>query len=566
MFGSKRWSPALAALVGLSLILWSSPALAWEFTMEGAMSWEFEAIGQNGPNGFFGRYDTDAGSGIAGAPAGTFAPLNAWLGEQGGGIVSGTDGSWNTQYMAVDMQLRMNTALRIRAQYYIGEWNPPPDAATGGLIASEYLNSRLPGIQQSMSPGYWNYMYLSGQLPWGSLSLGKRPSVWGTGLSWNGDESRTSESFSLTAPYGPLRVGLSFYPSRRGSTGDYYNPDFDKNNTRIWDATAPNVTYRCGALDTGVIFVANNRHSGGEGIIDTPANRQVEYRYRDRYETYGGAYIKYYPSPIFFNAEVTWLHQTNRNRRKTAAGAPAANVRDTYIEHWRWMTEIAALAGPMRFSLLYAWFSGGDRRNGSQIDRNGILESDSFANTGLFRPYSYLQVYGYGLGHFVNGSTGNGYAEDASIYGARIDYSLAANLNLFGTFFWAERVSQSGFGWGCIRPDIDADAAFTAGDYGGGVEMGFGPNGAPSIPDSHLGWEINAGFVWQLLEGFVVSSTFAYWQPGNWYKYACIDKSVPNWANPPGTLGSSNPADWGINPDRSIDPIWGMELVVSGEF
>ncbi len=565
MISGKRLSLALVALAGLYLVLSSGPVAAWEFSMEGAFSWELEAIGQLGKNGFFGRYDSDAGSGIVGAPAGTFAPLNAWLGEQGGGIVSGSDGSWNTQYMSIDMQLRMNNALRIRGQYYIGEWNPPSDAATGNLVASEYLNSRLPGIQQAMSPGYWNYVYLSAQLPWGILSLGKRPSAWGTGLSWNGTESRTSESFSITAPYGPLRIGLSFYPSRRGSSGDYYNPDFDKNNTRIWDATAPNITYRCGALDTGVIFVANNRHRGGEGIVDTPDNRQT-LGYRDRYETYAGAYIKYYPSPIFFNAELTWFQQTNRNRRKDAGGAPAANIRDTYIEHWRWVTEISTLAGPMRVALLYAWFSGGDRRNGRQIDRNGILDSDSFSNTGLFRPYSYLQVYGYGLGHFVNTTTGNGYAEDASIYGARVDYSVAANLNLFGTFFWAERASRSGFGWGCIRPDISADAPFVAGEYGGGVELGFGPNGAPSIPDSHLGWEVNAGFVWQLLEGFVVNATFAYWQPGNWYKFACIDKGVLNWANPPGALGSTNPADWGINPDRTIDPIWGMELVLNGEF
>jgi hypothetical protein len=558
----KRGLLVLTVLIGFGLLFLPGTASAWEFTMEGGLTWELEAIGQQGTNGFFGRYDVDAGSGLAGAPAGTFAPLNAWLGEQGGGLVSGSDGSWNTQYMGIDMQLRLSKALRIRAQYYIGEWNPPADAATGSLVASEYLNNRHPGIQQSMSPGYWNYARISAQLPWGTLSLGKRPSVWGTGLSWNGTESRSSESFSLTAPYGPLRFGLSFYPSRRGSTGDYYNPDFDKNNTRIWDATAPNITYRCGALDSGIIFVTNNRHRGGEGIIDSPANRQTG-SYRDRYEYFGGAYIKYYPSPIFFNAELTWFQQTNRNRQKDAAGGPAANVRDTYIEHWRWMSEIAALAGPMRVSLLYAWFSGGDRRNGRQIDRTGILASDSFANTGLFRPYSYLQVYGYGVGHFVNGATGNGYVEDASVYGARADYSLAANLNVYGSFFWAERVSQSGFGWGCITPDIDP-ANVT--DYGGGVAMGFGPNGAPSIPDNHLGWEVNAGFDWQLLEGFVAGATFAYWQPGNWYKYACIDKGVVNWANPPGVVGSTNPADWGINPDRSIDPIWGMELLLNAEF
>ncbi|MFH1115102.1 MAG: hypothetical protein V1792_14420 [Pseudomonadota bacterium] len=557
MNGKRRCRRALIVPAALCMVLMAGMAFGWEFTMEGSLSWELEAIGQNGTNGFFGKYDVDAGSGIAGAPAGTFAPLNAWLGEQGGGLVSGSDGSWNTQYMSFDMELRMNEALRIRAQYYIGEWNPPADAATGSLVASEYLNDRHPGIQQAMSPGYWNYAFLSAQLPWGTVSLGKRPSEWGTGLSWNGDESRTSESFSITAPYGPFRVALGFYPSRRASSNEYYNPDMDKNNSRVWDATVPNITYRCGALDTGVQFTTVRRHSGGEGRVDTPDNRRTAYTYRDREETYGGVYIKYYPSPIFFNAELTWFDQTNRNRRKDAGGGPAAGVRDTYIEHWRWMTEVSTLAGPMKVSLLYAWFSGGDRRNGSQIDRNGILASDSFANTGLFRPFSYLQVYGYGVGHFVNGSTGNGYVEDASVYGGRVDYSVAANLNVYGSFFWADRASKSGFGWGCITPDIDP-ADITG--YGGAVNMGYGVAGAPSIPDSNLGWEINGGFDWQLLEGLVVNATFAYWQPGKWYKYACVDKGVVNWADP---TAANN---WGINPNRSIDPIWGMELVVNAEF
>jgi hypothetical protein len=332
----------------------------------------------------------------------------------------------------------------------------------------------------------------------------------------------------------------------------------------------------------GVQYVQISRHSGGEAFIPevdadgnpvgAPADRLTQ-NYRDRDDLYAGAYFKYYNGRIFFNSEVTWYEQTTRNRRKLAGGGAAPGVRDDYIQHWRYMVEASALAGPARLALLYAWFQGDDRRggqflNGAQapgnvtyIDRRGTLRSNSFANSGLFRPYSMILAYQYGTGMFINGDTGNGYLEDAIVYGARADYALAANLNVYGTFVWAERQSKSGFGWGAIAPDTGAT--------NGSIVMRGTANadrvGAPNIPDTALGWEVDAGFTWKLLEGLVVSNTFGYWQPGAWYKFACIDKSVAGWGLA-GVPGSTNPGDWGINPDRPIDPVWQWQIVVNGEF
>lgn len=541
---------ALFAIAGLLVVLTAAPASAWEFTMKGAWSWEVEFLGQTGNAGFFGPYDVDAGSGVAGTGAGFFAPYNLWTGQLGYRMVSGSDASWNTQYFTSFMELRMNKALRVRGIYYIGEWNPPNNAATGNLVASEYFNDRFPGIQQSFSPGYWNALWLTAELPWGVLSIGKRPSTWGMGLGWNGEFTRSSESLSLFAPYGPFRVALSIYPSRNSGATDYYNPDYDKNNKRDYDA-ALNVTYRSGPMDFGVQGNIVSTHRGGERVIATPATRMGN-SMRDRSDFYGGVYLKYYTGVIFFNAEVDWYARTDRVRDRGAGGAIVLGVTDTYIEHWRAATELSMLAGPAKLGLLWAWSTGGDRRNGRQIDRTGILRSNSFANTGLFKPYSYLQVYSYGLGNFIDGSTRYGYVEDANVYGARLDYAIAANLNMYGTFFWAERQSKSGFGWGALFPDP------TATD--GTVVLGTGPNGAPSIPDTFLGWEVDLGVDWKLLEGLTLNTTFAYWQPGEWYKYACIDKNVVGWGVP----NAAN--NWGVNPDRSIDPVWGLRFLVNGEF
>lgn len=560
----RKTLSVLAVVTGLAIVLAVSPASAWEFNMQGSFGWELEFLGQNGGSGFFGPYDVDAGSGVAGTVVGQFAPYNLWHGQPSWRMVSASDSSWQTQYMSSNMELRMNKALRVRGLYYIGEWTPSPATspegfqqdARGNLPASEYLNQRYPGIQQSFSPGYWNTLWLSAQLPWGEMSIGKRPSTFGMGLGWNGNFTRSSESCSLYAPYGPFRFGLSFYPSRRIFTdGSYYQEDYDKNNTRMYDA-AFTMTYRCGPIDFGFLSNVVQGHRGGEGRIESPADR-ITGSYRDRDDFYGGIYLKYYTGVLFFNAEVDWYARTDRNRQKTAAGAPAANVRDTYVEHWRWATEMSVLSGPMKVGILYAWLSGGDRRNGRQIDRNGILRTDSFSNTGLFRPYSYLMVYSYGLGNFIDTTTTYGYAEDASVYGARLDYAIAANLNVYGTFFWADRASQSGFGWGAISPTVTRGGVIVS---DGTVTLGTGPAGAPSVPDSNLGWEVDLGMDWKLLEGLNVLTTLAYWQPGNWFKYACIDKNVPGWGAP---TAANN---WGINPERAIDPIWGLRVIISGDF
>jgi len=226
---------------------------------------------------------------------------------------------------------------------------------------------------------------------------------------------------------------------------------------------------------------------------------------------------------------------------------------------------------------LFAWSAAPDRRNGAYIDRTGLIQDPginaaSFSNTGLFRPYSYLMVYAYGLGTHINADTNNGYVEDASILASKIDYAVASNLNVRGSFFYANRTTKSGYPWGFIQPDITLT--------NGTVRwVGLGTNATnltnlthtaatsvipPNIPDTHLGWEVDAGVDWKLLEGFTVNCTLAYWQPGRWFSYACVDKAVPGWATAVNAPSYANL--WGVIPDRNIDPVWGLELKVSGEF
>jgi hypothetical protein len=636
MLRNRVWLPAL--VLALCMSLTASSASAWEFSMDGVFTWKYVYLTQTGHNGFFGQYNAD-GFSIA-TNQGTSGNLNAWLGREAGNtFVSGSDSSKATQYMSTNMQIRLNPAIRVRGNYYIGEWAspflnnntytagfptygfPPNSLGVGNLVSSEYLEYRSSGVQRSMSPGYWNTLWLTADMPWGILAVGKRPSIFGTGLAWNGVENRSSETLSLSVPYGPLLIAIGFYPSRRANTEVvpipnpaaaggtalgtggvpvYYNLDFDKTNTRIYDF-GPSVAYRNGPLDAGVIVNWIKAHRGpeglfattgatGAGVLATDANR-LAVPSIDREDFYGGVYVKYFNGRSFFNAEFDWYDRRDvTNGGSPSAGATAAFRAPAYIQAYRLMAEAGAVCGPTKLSLLYSWMNGPDRRGHrthginqgsflgrahveqSQSSPNPIIQSNSSSNTGLFRPYSYLMVYNYGMGAFFNADTGNGYADDASIFAARLDYAIAANLNIFASGIYADRIGNA-YGWGFLSP-IDRAGNLTPqvwGFYRGPVPgadtgLAYTTNRRPNIPDSNLGWEIDAGFDWKLLEGLNLNATFAYWQPGKWFNYACVDKSVIGW-NTASANAAGDPANYfGIRPNRTIDAILAAEIMVVGEF
>jgi len=559
-----------------------------------------------GDGGFFGPYDVDNRPGIANLQA-----VNAWLGTHSNALqnfqtgvavagfagvfnpaevlVSGHDGGWNTIWMDSWMDLKVNPAVRIRGLYRIGEWAITTGTQTstgflqgeGALVQSQYTVFSRPGVKRSFSPGYWNLLWLTAQLPWGDFAIGKRPSTFGTGLMWNGEDSRSSEAFALFASYGPLRIGGGFYWGRPGSDG-YVMDAFDKSGFRIYDITFPAITYRNGPLDVGMQFLYLQRHRGGDRRNQGPVLTTKNTDFRDRADFYGAVYTKYNNGRFFFNAELDWYDRIDRLGRQAFFNADPDRSADLYIQHYRFMTELGFLCGPAKLALLYSWSSGNDRRgalaNGAtsggipNINQGtlneptnnatgGLVQSTTASNTGLYRPYSYLMVYAYGLGTHIEGDTGNGYVEDASCYAARLDYAVASNLNLYGSFFWADRVGNA-YGWGFLKPAaLAAQAApnATAFPAANGIVSGY-VAGAPTIPDNNLGWEVDAGIDWKLLEGFTLNATFAYWQPGRWFNFACIDKSVAGWNVQ--VLGNN----FGANPDRSIDGIFAVDFKVVGDF
>ena len=585
------FTPILA--LGLILCLMAPAANAWEFSMDGTFTWNYEVRGQMGTNGFFGTYDYDAGAAAIGT-FGAFAPVNFWTGlrmtdgqiqpaASAQDTVSGSDAGYNSMYMSTNMQIRMNPAVRIRGNYYIGQWDSNQygqatvnqQIAGGLLVSPEYLNMHFHGVQRSFSPGYWRTLWLTAQLPWGEVAVGKRPSSWGMGLTFDGANNRASESLALAAPFGPLRVQLGLYPSRRAHASQYFNNSYDKNNTRLWDWSF-NVMYDNGPLSMGVIGNFVRTHSGGEGVL--AANRVTSQAagtlavYNDYEEFYGNVMMKYNNGRFFLNSEAGTL-QSKRGFLGGNWGASLATTNGvwmanrvtapTYTNWWGGAVEGGVLAGPAKIAVLAAWFTGSDSRVDTAGNRwlvtNGI-QVDTFSNTSMFRPYSYLMAYSYSMGNTRGAAdTREGWVSDATVYAARLDYAVAANLNLSASFAWGERFSKSGYTWGFIYPDPTLTT-------GGWTTMANNTTavGVPSIPDTALGWEIDAGADWKLLEGLTLRTTLAYWQPGKWFGFACQDKSIPGW----GTAGAG--ATWAnlfyTRPDKTIDPIYGVDFKLEGTF
>ena len=92
------------------------------------------------------------------------------------------------------------------------------------------------------------------------------------------------------------------------------------------------------------------------------------------------------------------------------------------------------------------------------------------------------------------------------------------------------------------------------------MDLSFARPGAPNILERDLGYEIGGGIDWKLIEGYTLTARVAYWKPGGWFKYACVDRRQPNWDNP----NANN--RWGINPDREIDPIFGTRVSIDVNF
>ena len=257
-------------------------------------------------------------------------------------------------------------------------------------------------------------------MPWGVLGVGKRPWKFGTALQYDGSDSLTTESISLTAPYGPFDIGIAYYPFRfagrsgiLGNTtplntpayGDpydlpgYIDPDDNTNKpsgqyySRADRSGAFSndflvyLNYSIGPVSAGVLGAYGSYHIGPEANLRGPGAGYIHQRYSQSLCPWmricsTGPYMKNTTMEGFFSIR-NWRGYTGRIgsaviQLREAAFCPCllrgtltfpAQPQTRYIEQLRAAIETGLMCGPAKISFLSVWTPGPDRRNGAYIDR-----------------------------------------------------------------------------------------------------------------------------------------------------------------------------------------------------
>lgn len=583
MAGRESWAAVLggdmrryrAVLAALLLVVCQGGALesafAFEFSVFGNTTWSYLYYSQMGRAGFFGKYDVGAASVDPALvpvpiPEGAFGVANAWLGSQVGNLVSGADASQSSLSASFFPILVVNPAITFTGQYRIGSG----------------LTEAGPGVSSIYGVGQWTMWNVTINNPVGTILYGKKPFTAGMGLQFDGAANRSEESLVLQTDYGPLIIGAAFYPWRTETT-TYYNGT-DKSGANVIDCSSW-VTYAVGPAKAGAGIRFSKFHQGPES---QPIQfDKIRFPTIDTHSSEGWLYFKYNNGRFFFNAEADFWFRTDRHQvsqfgtfyfTPDNTDGSGSLFAPQFVESWRYGLEFGALCGPAKVTFLYSWLPGPDRRHGVLIDRQPVVVNQlnravigydpDRANVSVFRPYSMLlsSAYGSGVNAFSRANTG--YMVDASIIAARADYSVAANLQTYCSLLYATRVSH-GYGWGYIRPDSTTKGPFVTplipAERGPNGNIQYGIRGtfaapSPAIPDNGLGWEINAGLSWQLLDSWTLNVAAGYWKPGKWFSFACVDKGTANWLDP-------SPSNfWGTNPGREIDGIFGLDVAASLDF
>lgn len=517
---------------------------AWEFGIDSAvLNFRFVYASQAGPQGFFGPFNQDRSSAAA-----NMASMNGWFKRK---LISGTTAMESSTRLVLFPFLKVNEAVRITGAYRI----EPEDGQTSDLLQFESLEPVL-------SRGTWTRLWMTANTPLGKIYYGRRAFFQGCGLQFSNTQiaedildvaRRTVEIFQVETYYGPITVGGGLYPWRRGSLL-YWNYE-DQNAARDYHWLSY-IRYAAGDIDTGVGGFSWSFHEGPESQTD--AQFRASNPPSTTTGTEGWIYLKYNNGRFFFNAEADWYYQTIRYQASqdgTFYGEPAipypgggSRFAPSYIESWRYMTEFGAMYGPMKLSFLLCHMPGPDRRHGKLIDRQPYVQEPEKSAYGVFYPYCLLMAK-----YFRAGVDSYRDMSASDVAAAQVHYLVASNLDVVTSIMLARRASY-GYGYGYVRPNPNQN-----GNLDFGVRGTFA-DPAASIPSRDLGWELDLGVAWRLLQNWELTLRTAYWQPGTWFNYACIDKTVPDWINP------SSLNNWGVKSDRFIQPILGAELYLNTKF
>jgi len=559
-------------LAALLIAAVAAPALAWEFSMTGQWEYRLRYWARLGGTDLFGIADLQNARNAAATTVGFAGPniynrgaVGAFFGDtansapgmlitRGGFSRSESDAFQDDSRIEINPVIQVNPAIRVFGRYNIGGfrhkyWQAGPntytfqDATAPNPIRTVYYG--LPGTPpferyatfrtsenayDTAALGSWELFRATMQLPWGVLSLGAKDFPFGVGalLGYN----TRADAFLLVVPYGPFRFLLSVWLARGTNLTSWATVPDSAGKRTVFNSLA--MTYDNGPLSFGGANIWVQYHFNASQLGWTGAANTTYIR--DQNLMLYNIFMKYNNGRVFTNLEYNWfmLDQYNSIYQPTTG-----NTQNVHQEGYLWFSEAGAFAGPAKVSLLYAISSGPVLNNGyvdSSITNQGRQDKVYTAlaiNNQVIDGYQYLMFNTYAGGNNGGWQTGLNFTADevgkmtdAYCFAGRVDYAVASNLNVYGTYMWAHRLERAGFYKGGI---LSTGAAASAAQRQAFVLNNFGAPSAevdpvhginPFVDDGFLGWETNLGFDWKLLENFTFGMKYAYWQPGEWFGQA----------------------------------------------
>ncbi|MGO9122756.1 MAG: hypothetical protein ACLQPD_34705 [Desulfomonilaceae bacterium] len=527
---------------GLLVLAVVAPVFAWEFSMTVQHDYRFKYFARMGNSDLFGlapAQDEGAGTFIG------FAGPNIWSTgavvnppsnlstsvaiTRGGFARWGSDAHYSDNRVSFSLDIRVNPAIRWQGVYTIGGYRNKWAQYTAGVGTPPFERTYMQGVSDNAYDtagiGSWEQFRVTAQTPIAILSFGVKDFGFGTGATLS--KNTRTEAFVTTVPYGPFSFIHGIWLSQ-GAATDGFNesPDGGRKNTFFQGVF---LVYNAADLQVGGCWIGRNHHMG-RGDLGFPNFHQAgpvlgEVVATDTSLKFWLFYLKYNNGRFFANAEYSWV---NIDTYKTLYGGPtttATTPSPSYSEYQHAFAEAGLLSGPVKTTFVWAWAPGQNLANPLNTPA-GTLTTKSTpypVNYQAMEPYNTLMFHTFAGGNnqftWVFGADGTGLMGDAWALGARLDYALASNLNVWSTYLWAERLERDGYLAGqfgasgtpdAVNGAVAAGATFRA--LRGGTD--------PFASSRFLGWEADAGVDWKLLEGMTMHFKYAYWQPGDWFDWA----------------------------------------------
>ena len=611
-------------IVGLLLSASAMPAFGWEFTMRGEWEMRYRYWNRTGDHDIFGYMDgtmvdlginhlktfptssinepvvppgnVQAGNPLISVrPTANTNPPTGW--RQGFGVLAGENSfgaemSYIDNRMTLLPEVKVNPAIAVTANISLtslgiwtdGEPYKTAQATPGaGFVNSVYvpMNECFSGTDVPQTYVTVQWLKAVVKTPMLDFIMGYRPSGVGMGL-WKNAGQYPSASFEVVTYYGPFRIGLIPYLGRSQSSWLTNSPvtgtssrnegpkayqrqelrrDFfralegeifyDNGPLNIWiqsDTYAQSHTNRVVSrdLDTGQpgAFTA----ATATGLPDT------DFR---RYRITTG--FRYFNGRLFWNAEYTFLYQWHAGKGRAVSNTSLLRAIDKDVDAAIWGTEFGAIAGPAKFTFNYVGASGEDPSLRTAME---AYNGDEGFSSMYIKDWGFLMYELYGTGSCWD-VAGLGQPSNFRHVGGRLDYAVASNLNVFGLFSYAWREHPNAFRLG--GDYVSSAQRFSNDDIFLSQQGTFRGH---AVPDSarDIGWEVDAGFDWKLLEGFTWSTKACIWQPGSWWVYAYPDTAhlYRLNGNPVSNLTTTaaNEANATFDLGRKIDPLFGVQATL----